>query len=46
MTMINRSSPKEPPTTALTDIEMELLDRLIHDKTTQHNHSDLSPPTL
>lgn len=35
MTMINRSSPEVPPTTALTDIEIQLLDRLIQDKMTQ-----------
>jgi hypothetical protein len=35
MTMINRSSPEEPPTTALTDIEIKLLDRLIQDKIAQ-----------
>lgn len=35
MTMINRSSPEAPPTTALTDIEVQLLDRLIQQKTTQ-----------
>jgi hypothetical protein len=35
MTMINRSSPEEPPATALTDIEIQLLDRLIQDKITQ-----------
>jgi hypothetical protein len=35
MTMINRSSPEAPPTTALTDIEVQLLDRLIQEKTTQ-----------
>jgi transposase-like protein len=35
MTMINRCSPEVPPTTALTDIEIQLLDRLIQDTTTQ-----------
>jgi hypothetical protein len=35
MTMINRSSPEEPPTRALTDAEVQLLDRLIPDKITQ-----------
>jgi hypothetical protein len=35
MTMINRSSPEGPPTTALTDIEIQLLDRLVQDKITQ-----------
>ena len=41
MTMINRSSPEAPPTTALTDIEIQLLDRLIQDTTPQpqSNHS-------
>ena len=41
MTMINRCSPEAPPTTALTDIEIELLDRLIQDPTTrpQSKHS-------
>jgi hypothetical protein len=34
MTMINRSSPEAPPTAALTDIEIQLLDRLIQDKIT------------
>jgi hypothetical protein len=34
MTMINRSSPEAPPTTALTDIEIQLLDRLIQNKST------------
>lgn len=32
MTMINRSSPDLQPTTALTDIEIQLLDRLIQHK--------------
>jgi hypothetical protein len=35
MTMINRSSPDGPPSTALTDIEIQLLDRLVQDKITQ-----------
>jgi hypothetical protein len=35
MTMINRSSPEIPPTTALTDIEIQLLDRLIQNNITQ-----------
>lgn len=35
MTMINRCSPEVPPTTALTDIEIQLLDRLIQDTNTQ-----------
>ena len=35
MTMINRSSSEMPPTTALTDIEIQLLDRLIPGNITQ-----------
>lgn len=35
MTMINHSSPEEPPTTALANVEIQLLDRLIQDKITQ-----------
>ena len=32
--MINRSSPEIPPTKALTDLEIQLLDQLIPDKIT------------
>jgi hypothetical protein len=32
MTMINRSAPDAPPSVALTDIEIGLLDRLVNDK--------------
>ena len=39
MTMINRSSPDMPPTTALTNIEIQLLDRLIQDTTAQPQSS-------
>jgi hypothetical protein len=43
MTMINRSSPEEPPTTALTDTEIQLLDRLIQDEIAQpHSNRSLS----
>jgi hypothetical protein len=35
MTMINRCAPEESPTTALTDSEIQLLDRLIQDKITR-----------
>ncbi len=41
MTMINRCSPEAPPTTALAEIEIQLLDRLIQDTTAkpQSKHS-------
>jgi Transposase DNA-binding len=32
MTMLNRSAPDAPPTVALTDIEIDLLNRLVKDK--------------
>jgi Transposase DNA-binding len=32
MTMINRSAPEAPPSIALTEMEIELLDRLINDR--------------
>jgi hypothetical protein len=33
MTMINRSNPQAPPTTALTDLEVRLLDHVVADQT-------------
>jgi hypothetical protein len=41
LTMINRSQPAAAPTLALTQLELQLLDRLIPDRT-----APVSPPTL
>jgi hypothetical protein len=40
MTMLNRSAPNAPPTLALAEVEIDLLDHLVRDRASpQERHS-------
>jgi transposase-like protein/transposase Tn5 family protein len=42
MTMLNRTNPNAPPTLALTDTEIRLLDHLVSDKSEPKSHKSIS----